>query len=141
MRRKPIIGLYTRKRPRGLKGKKMKKFELKRRSTQKSNVRSKFIEEEKEGRGGGMIEKGKKWRGVRGVIRSKIRIVLERDFLIMTQSRGHWIPLKKSSYFEPPSTFWPSNTHLPWGYHRKIEIRIKYNFILLYFTISIMYNI
>ena len=57
-----------------------------------------------------MRGKGPSQRGVRGGIRSKIRIVLDCDFIIMTRNRGHWIPVKKSAFLSHLS---PSGQAVP----------------------------
>ena len=54
--------------------------------------------------------------------------------------RGQRTAVNKSDFFEPPSIVWPRDTHFPGGNRCKIEIRIEYNCILHYFTLSIMYN-
>ena len=45
-----------------------------------------------------MIVKVPSRREVRGGIISKIKIFLERNFIIMKRSRGHLIPVKRSDF-------------------------------------------
>ena len=33
------------------------------------------------------------------------------EFIIRIRIRSHWMPVKKSAFFYPPSTIWPSTTH------------------------------
>ena len=33
------------------------------------------------------------------------------EFIIIMLIRGHWMPVKKSVFFYPPSTIWPSTNH------------------------------
>ena len=42
-----------------------------------------------------------------------------------THSRGHWISVKRSAFFYPPSIVWSSGTHIPGGSWRKIKIKIE----------------
>ena len=48
--------------------------------------------------------------------------------------------MKKSEFFDPPSTAQPSGTHFPGGNRCKIEIIIEKKSMLIYFTVSIMFN-
>ena len=70
--------------------------EVKRRSTKRSETRRKLYQRRK--RGGVMRGKFPGWQGVRVGILSEIRIVSERDFIIMTQRRCHWTRVKKSEF-------------------------------------------
>ena len=56
------------------------------------------------------------------------------DFAIRMRSRGQQIPMKKSKCFDPPFTVWQSNTNLPGGNQRKIDLIIENNSILFYFS-------
>ena len=56
------------------------------------------------------------------------------NFAIRMRSGVHQMPMKNSECFDPPFTVRQSNTHLPGGNRRKIDLIIENNSILLYFS-------
>ena len=60
-------------------------------------------------------------------------------FISMTESIFHRILVKKLGIFDPPSNVHPRNTHFHGMNRRRIDLRVEYKSILLFFAISYMY--